>query len=316
MNQATSQSTSQMSAHDAAELFRQPPARFIDVGEGEVAYRKVGSGPDVLFVHGWPVSGATFRTLLPFLVPHVTCHIIDFPGAGSSKFTDNTSISLQQHITTLQRVMNALDFDSVSVVGHDSGGLIARYALADDKRVRSFALLDTEQSHGLSLKFKSFIASRHLPGLTGSFAFLFGNKRLRKNRLLLGDTFVDSSLIDGEFLVADSSERSHDSSVKPTEFDEFFLQPIHKQRDRTKAAVRLLKTFDTSLVDGLEALHRRITVPVHLVWGAEDKFFPLAWAKEMVGTFPNARLTVIDNAGLFSHEERPKEVASALLSSL
>jgi haloalkane dehalogenase len=297
MNQATSQSTSQMSAHDAAELFRQPPARFIDVGEGEVAYRKVGSGPDVLFVHGWPVSGATFRTLLPFLVPHVTCHIIDFPGAGSSKFTDNTSISLQQHITTLQRVMNALDFDSVSVVGHDSGGLIARYALADDKRVRSFALLDTEQSHGLSLKFKSFIASRHLPGLTGSFAFLFGQKRLRRNRLILGDAFVDSSLIDGEF-------------------DEFFLQPIHSKPERTKAAVRLLKSFDTSLVGGLEALHRRITVPVHLVWGAEDKFFPLAWAKEMVGTFPNARLTVIDNAGLFSHEERPKEVASALLSSL
>ena len=27
----------------------------------------VGSGPDVLFVHGWPVSGATFRLLLPHL---------------------------------------------------------------------------------------------------------------------------------------------------------------------------------------------------------------------------------------------------------
>ena len=46
------------------------------------AYRRVGVGPDVLFVHGWPVSGATFRTLLPHLVDHVTCHVVDLPGAG------------------------------------------------------------------------------------------------------------------------------------------------------------------------------------------------------------------------------------------
>ena len=57
---------------EAADLFRKPPERFLDVGEGEAAYRRVGSGPDVLFVHGWPVSGATFRLLLPHLVDHVT----------------------------------------------------------------------------------------------------------------------------------------------------------------------------------------------------------------------------------------------------
>jgi pimeloyl-ACP methyl ester carboxylesterase len=47
----------------AADLFRHAPDRFLDVGGGgEVAYRRVGVGPDVLFVHGWPVSSATFRT--------------------------------------------------------------------------------------------------------------------------------------------------------------------------------------------------------------------------------------------------------------
>ena len=45
----------------------------------------------MLFVHGWPVSGATFRTLLPYLVEHVTCHLIDLPGAGSSRFDADTT---------------------------------------------------------------------------------------------------------------------------------------------------------------------------------------------------------------------------------
>ena len=73
-----------MTDADAAELFRTEPDRMIDVGHGEVAYRKVGSGPDVLFIHGWPVTGATFRKLLPHLVDDVTCHIIDFVGTGSN----------------------------------------------------------------------------------------------------------------------------------------------------------------------------------------------------------------------------------------
>ena len=66
----------------------------------------------------------------------------------------------------------------------------------------------------------------------------------------------------------------------------------------------------------LADVHRRITVPVQLVWGDQDPFFPLAWATEMVGTFPDARLHVVEGAGLFCHEERPDEVAAALLPTL
>ena len=54
-------------------------------------------------------------------------------------------------------------------------------------------------------------------------------------------------------------------------------------------------------------------MPVRLVWGERDRFFPVAWASEMVDTFPDAGLSVIQGAGLFSHEKRPHEVAEALL---
>jgi len=66
----------------------------------------------------------------------------------------------------------------------------------------------------------------------------------------------------------------------------------------------------------LGAVHRRIHAPVQLVWGDQDAFFPVRWAKEMVDSFPDARLTVVEGAGLFSHEERPVEVADALLPVL
>ena len=286
-----------MSAAAAADLFRREPDRFLDVGAGEVAYRCVGSGPDVLFVHGWPVSSATFRRLLPHLTDHVTCHLIDLPGAGNSRFTTNTPLTIDHHIHSVRRALDLLELRDVAVVGHDSGGMIARHAVAGDARLRALGLIDTEQSTGLSWKFKSFIAGRRVPGFGAALGWLAGQPRLRRNRLVLGDAFADRSLLDGEF-------------------DEFFLQPLHRSRTHRDAAIRLLKSFDHQHVRDLAELHRQIDVPVQLVWGEEDRFFPVEWAREMVADFPDAQLEVIAGAGLFSHEERPAEVARALLPVL
>ncbi len=114
---------------------------------------------------------------------------------------------------------------------------------------------------------------------------------------MFGGAFADASLLDGEF-------------------DELFLQPLHTSPEMRDAAARLLRSFDGRYVHELADLHARMDVPVHLVWGDQDPFFPVAWAREMVGTFPNARLTVVKDAGLFAHEERPAEVAGALLPTL
>ena len=288
---------SSLTAATATDLFRQAPHRYLDVGAGEVAVRQVGSGPDVLFVHGWPVSGGTFRSLLPHLVEHVTCHVIDLPGAGDSRFTADTVLTVDQHIATVRRVVDLLGLDSVAAVGHDSGGLIARHALAGDPRLRAMGLINTEQPQGSTWRFKLFLVSRHIPGFGGILGWAVGQPRLRRNPLLLGSAFADSSLLDGDF-------------------DELFLEPIHEIPERRDAAVRLLRSFDEQLVHDLTEVHGRIDVPVQLVWGDRDPFFPLDRAEEMVGTFPDARLAVIEGAGLFSHEERPAEVAEALLPVL
>ncbi|MEL6188043.1 MAG: alpha/beta hydrolase, partial [Myxococcota bacterium] len=64
------------------------------------------------------------------------------------------------------------------------------------------------------------------------------------------------------------------------------------------------------------SVHARIDVPVKLVWGEKDPFFPVEWAREMVSTFPQASLQVIPDMKLFVHEERPEEVAQAILPTL
>lgn len=287
-----------ITASEATDLFRRPPDRFLDVGNGtEVAYRSIGSGPDVLFVHGWPVDSATFRLLLPHLVDHVTCHLIDLPGAGSSRYSEGGPLTIDNHVLSVRRSIDLLGLESVAVVGHDSGGMIARHAVAGDPRLRAMGLIDTEQSTGLSWKFRSFIAGRHVPGFGTTLGWLAGRPRLRRSRLVLGDAFADRTLLDGEF-------------------DELFLQPLHRSAEHRQATMQLLRSFDHRLVRELGDLHRRIDAPVVLVWGERDRFFPVEWARAMVDDFPSAHLEVIAGAGLFSHEERPAEVARALLPTL
>ena len=281
---------------DASDRFRGDPDRLLDVGAGSAAYRRIGNGPDVLFVHGWPVSGATFRKLLPHLVDHVTCHVIDLPSAGSSRFDADTHLSIHQHIETVRRVVDLLELDRVAVVGHDSGGLIARHAMAGDPRLRAMGLVNTEHPDP-GWRFRSFLAARHLPGFAAALGWASGKPGVRRTKAVLGDAFADRSLLDGDFA-------------------EFFLRPLHEIPARRDAAVKVLKSFDMALVADLPDVHRRIDVPVRLVWGDEDPFFPLPKARNMVETFPDADLEVIRGAGLFSHEERPGEVARALLPML
>ena len=286
-----------ITAAQSADLFRHDPDRLIDVGAGKVAVRTVGTGPDVLFVHGWPVSGATYRTLLPHLAEHVTCHVIDLVGTGSSEYDGQTPVSIDGHIGAVRRVVDELGLTDVAVIGHDSGGMIARHALAGDERVRSMVMIDTELPNGLSWRFTAFIRSTRLPGFGKVLGWVVGRRRFRRFPLVLGGAFVDNDLLDGEF-------------------DEFFLRPLHTDPVALAAGVRIVESFEQRFVTELVDLHRRIDVPVHLVWGRHDPFFPVDRARAHVADFADARLTVIDDASLFSHEERPAEVAAAILETV
>lgn len=282
----------------ASELFRTAPDRWVDVGNGEVALRQVGVGPDVLLVHGWPVSGATWRRLLPYLAPHVRCHVVDLVGAGDSTFDRSVRLDLDGHALALRRVVDALGTRDVAVVGHNSGGLIARHALADDNRVRGWALIDTEQPQGASWRFAAFVQMRRVPRFETLLAFALQRPAIRRSRAVLGDAFADRRLIDGEFA-------------------EFFLDPLVGDADRMWAAGELLRNFDLDALTALGSLHAKMTAPVQLVWGSDDPFFPLAWTREMAAGFGGeTHVHVVDGGRLFVHEEFPHQVADAILPTL
>ncbi|MGZ8178729.1 alpha/beta fold hydrolase [Williamsia sp. SKLECPSW1] len=283
---------------EASEIFRRPPDRYVDVPGGAVAVRSVGEGPAILFVHGWPVSGATFRGLLPHLADRSRCHVIDLPGAGASRFDRSTPISIAAHVESVRAVVDDLGLDDVAVVGHDSGGMIARLALAGDPRVRAWGLIDSEHPGRPGLRLRMFLALRHLPYVEGVLGRVLASRVLRRNRFVLGDAVSDRDHLDGEFA-------------------EFFLEPLLTDRERLWAAGTLLRGFDLGAMRDLSEMHARMTAQVTVVQGGDDVFFPTARVRAMMSTFAGpSRLEIIEGGRLFVHEESPERVAAVLRSAV
>lgn len=61
---------------------------------------------------------------------------------------------------------------------------------------------------------------------------------------------------------------------------------------------------------------RRERSPVHLIWGAADPIFEVAWARRWASQIPGATLDLVEGASHFVAEERGTEVAERILARL
>jgi pimeloyl-ACP methyl ester carboxylesterase len=59
-------------------------------------------------------------------------------------------------------------------------------------------------------------------------------------------------------------------------------------------------------------LHR-IDVPTLVLWGENDRFAPLDYAKSFAGKLPNGRLETLANCGHRIYVDRPDAAASAIV---
>src|SRR5690242_6963543 len=95
---------------------------MIDTGTERLPCRRVGEGPALLFVHGFPLSGHTWRHLVGPFSKHFTCYVPDLPGMGESDWTDATDFSFPGQGRTLKRLADALHLGAYSVIAQDTGG--------------------------------------------------------------------------------------------------------------------------------------------------------------------------------------------------
>jgi pimeloyl-ACP methyl ester carboxylesterase len=279
-------------------LYFDAPKETVDTGTERLPYRRFGSGPPLLLVHGFPLSGFTWRKVLPDLAQHYTCFAPDLPGMGDSEWTERTDFSFPGQGRTLKRLVDRLGLDRYSVLAQDTGGTFARYlALEDGTRVEKLALINTEIPGHRPPWIPLYQFLMRLPGTLTAFSLLLRSRVFLRSGMGFGGCFADIGLIERDF---------HDHVIVP----------LLESPKRMEGMQRYLLGAEWAPVDALEHDHARLRMPVQLVWGADDPTFPIDHARRMVGQFPTASLVEIPGARLLAHEEKPAEVARAVLAFL
>jgi pimeloyl-ACP methyl ester carboxylesterase len=279
-------------------FFLDTPAQPVDTGTARVPVRRFGDGPALLLVHGFPLSGFTWRKLLPELSARYTCYAMDLPGMGESRWTDATDFSFPGQGHTLKLLADRLGLARYSVLAQDTGGTFARcLALEDGARIEKLALINTEIPRHRPPWIPLYQFLMRVPGTLAAFRLLLQSRAFLRSPMGFGGCFNDMRLIEGEF---------HQHVVEP-----LVRSPLRRDGMR-----RYLLGAQWGPVDALERDHARITRPVCLIWGADDPTFPVALARRMVKQLPDAQLVEIPGARLLVHEEKPADVVGAVIEFL
>jgi haloalkane dehalogenase len=275
------------------------PGERTRIGDADVHWRREGSGPAVVFLHGFPLSGLTWEKVVASLRDRFTCILPDLVGLGGSQSASSGDYASPGQAAVFSALLRHLGVGEYALVGNDTGGWIAReLALLDGARVTRLALTNTEIPFHRPPWIPIYQALAHLPGTGTAFRAFLSSGVFRRSPLGFGGCFSDLALLEGEFHAR-------------------YVAPLLQSPARMAGALRFLREMKFRRLDEFARLHGELAMPALFVWGADDPTFPVARARGMIRQFPNAAgFHELPDAKLFVYEERPDEVAALFASFL
>jgi haloalkane dehalogenase len=286
------------------DVFRTPDERFASLpgypfaphwleADGlRMHYVDEGEGSTVLLLHGEPTWSFLWRSTIPALAESHRVVAPDLIGFGrSDKPTDIGWYSYDRHVASIERLVDALGLEQLTLVVHDWGGPIGlRFAVEHEALVDRIVILDTGIAGGKPpserwLRFRDVV--REVGGeLDIGRLVEAGTARGLSDEIRAG--------YDAPFPTPESKAGAIAfPELVPTEPDHPSTAPMNRVRD---ALARWQK-------------------PVLVVWGNEDAVLQPRIAELFVELIPGAQgpPTLIDGASHFLQEDRPDEVTAAII---
>ena len=117
--------------------------RYVTIHGYRRAYVKVGSGPALLLIHGIGDSSDTWRPVVEQLAEHYTVIAPDLLGHGRSE-KPRADYSVAGFANGMRDLLNVLEVDRVTVVGHSlGGGVAAQFAYQFPDRCERLVLVSS-----------------------------------------------------------------------------------------------------------------------------------------------------------------------------
>jgi pimeloyl-ACP methyl ester carboxylesterase len=251
-----------------------------------MAYRRGGSGPTIVLLHGIPGQGRSWERVHAGLGAGFDVVVPDLIGFGasdrpSSPTIDNVGPAAQT--VGVAELLDELAVRHATVVGHDFGAPVSvLLAARRPDLVGGVSLLAGNMFPDTPIPFPLSLTT--VPVVGDMFArLLFSSPSLAL--MLRRGTGAGSPSPDAGVYLGDRGQRRTIATIF------------------AGALTRLAELY-TPIAAALE----RLEVPVLVGWGDSDPFFPLEQG-ERTAEAANGRLRVFDGAGHFLPHERPTELS-------
>jgi len=251
---------------------------------------RVGSGPPVLCLHGYPDNLHIWGALASELADHYTMIAFDWPGLGESDAWRGgvTPMHLSDRLAAL---LDFWEFPQATIIGMDMGGqpalaFAARHPNRIDKLVvmNSLVFGDVETSWEITL-LRKFAWNRFILSRLSGVVF---------QRALW--TFLPRGV--------------HLPKELSAEFQRTFRRPTIRRE-----LIRMCAGYQGTL-PRLAELYAQITCPTLVLWAGQDSHFPPVQAEKLHAAISTSELQIIPNARHWMAWYLAEEVAARIRSFL
>lgn len=281
----------------------------VNVGNAALYVRVTGNGPPVIVLHGGPDFDHSY--FLPDLDRlKDTFRLIYYDQRGRGKSVDKVKpedVSLMSDLDDLDRVRQHFGLDSVVLLGHSWGTVLAlEYAIRHPTRVSRLVLMNPAPASAADL---------------ATFRKIYVQKigaDMDQQRAIVASAAYQAG--DPEAVAARYRIHFKPALARPEDYER--LMATMRTAFRSQGSEGIVKAravedrlmLDTWQVPGYDLLPKlhSLRIPTLVIAGDKD-FFPLEVAAHIADALPNAKLVATKDCGHFAFLECPGAVRQALV---
>ena len=269
--------------------------RDVPVGRHRVSTLTMGSGPDLLLLHGLGSTRASMFEAAAALSRRYRVHAPDLPGFGSSSKPARGGYNARWFAEIILGLMDELEMPDAYIVGNSMGGRVAiEMGLIAPKRVDALGLLCPAVAW----------VRRGLHPIVRMLRPEFGMLPHAFRRSMV------SSQLRGTFHDKDGL----DPAVADLMVDEFLR--IYQSPGARLAFLASARNIYLESPFGRRGFYPRLSAlepPTLFIWGRHDALIPASFSRQVANWLPSAEQVTLEECGHVPQVERAEETSEMLL---
>jgi pimeloyl-ACP methyl ester carboxylesterase len=258
-------------------------------GEQTRVFDSGGNAPPIVLVHGLGNSLEIWHRVAPRLSKSFRVIAFDLPGFGTASRPD-AAYDGPFFGRLVVALLDALALDKATLVGNSLGAsaILHASAIAPHRIIKAVLAAPG----GIGRRTNVLMRAAAIP-VIGSWV---ARPTRANNRMTLKLALHDHGHLTPALLDMFNRHASQPGSARA------FVRSL-------QSGVTLVGSRDSK---GTRALAATFPAPALVLWGQQDRVFPVAYAAEAARLIPDARLTVIDECGHYPQWEQPEAFAAAV----